>query len=162
VSSALRTIATYGDRLELELARARLSAAGIRAFATDEHTSTLNPHYLTALGGHSLKVREEDEAAALEILREPEGDRDDEDDDEDDDEPRCPRCASRYAYFERSPLVLFLSFFLLGLPLLFSKKRWHCKKCDTTFRAPAPADDPLGPYRRPRRGARRYPSVERS
>jgi len=160
VPSGLRTLATYGNRLELELARARLSAAGIRVFATDEHTSTLNPHYLaTATGGHSLKVRAEDEEAALEILRENEeapDERDDDDDDEQDDGPRCPRCTSRYAYFERSPLVWLISFFLLGLPLLFWKKRWHCKKCDTTFEAPRPAVEPLGPYRRPRRKARAH------
>ncbi|UQA61899.1 DUF2007 domain-containing protein [Polyangium aurulentum] len=156
MSSALRIIATYGDRTELEIARAKLAAAGIRAFARDEHTSTLNPHYMaSALGGHRLEVRAEDAELALEVLSEtPEEDDQDDDDDATEDGPRCPHCGARYAYFEWPPLLVLLSLLLLGLPLLFIRRQWHCRKCDRTFAAPAPLPCPDGPYRSPRRGAR--------
>jgi len=151
-SSGLRTIATYGDRLELELARARLRAANIRVFVADEHTSTLNPHYMAAIGGLKLSVHEEDAELALEILNEPPEDA--EDDEDEDDGPACPRCGARYAYFEHPRFFIFFALFLLGLPLLFCKKRWHCKKCDETFAAPPPNRAPGGPYRTPRRAHR--------
>jgi hypothetical protein len=155
VEGGLRTIATFGDKLALELARARLAAAGIRCFVPDEHTSTLNPHYMAAAKGLSLKVRASDAEAALAVLSEPADEvGDDEDDDGDDEEahdgPRCPHCGARYAYFEWPPVLLFVSVFLLGLPLLFCRKSWHCRKCDRTFGAPPPVAVPGGPYRAPR------------
>jgi rubredoxin len=157
----LVTIATFGEVLQAQMCRSKLLAGGVRAFVADEHVSTLNPHYLGAASGIRVQVRRLDVPRALEILKpevEEEIDEDaGEEDPEHDDGPRCPRCEARYSYFEWSPGQVVLILLLLGVPLLFFKKAWHCRRCDHRF-SPAPSGDRReSPYRRPRRGAQARP-----
>jgi rubredoxin len=159
----LVTVATFGEVLQAQMCRAKLGAGGVRAFVADEHTSTLNPHYLGAASGIRVQVRRVDVPRALEILKvaanesEDEGDDAGDEDPELDDGPRCPRCEARYSYFEWSPGQVLLIVLMLGLPLLFLRKTWHCRRCDHRF-LPAPLGDRReSPYRKPRRGSQARP-----
>jgi len=150
----LITVATYGSTIQAEIGRSKLVAHGIRAFVADEHTSTLNPPYLAAAaGGVRLQVRRSEFEAAKAILDEPEEDEEDEIDDSEDG-PACPACGKRYVYYAWPPEILFFSILLFGLPLLFLRKPWHCRRCDHRFYdAPVPPDK-AHPYREPRKGLR--------
>jgi hypothetical protein len=155
MAGRLVTIATFGRALEAEIARAKLGAHGIRSFVSDENLSTLNPHYIGAALGVRLAVREADADEARAILDEPPENAEDDGDDDDpevaaQDGPRCPHCGMRYAYFQWPPWLALVSFALLGLPLLFVKKRWYCRKCEHSFTASPPASRPESPYRKPR------------
>ena len=122
-------VGNYHDAVPAELARARLTSNGIQAFVVD--SAAFNPLLNDAVGGVRLKVYEEDEARARELLDET---LDEQDDDE--DVVRCPRCELQYCFYERprvhsaSPaaagnlLVVVASMFLR-----FSRKRWSCHKC---------------------------------
>ena len=154
----LVTVATFGEVLQAQMCRATLAAGGVRAFVADEHASTLNPHYMGAANGIRVQVRGVDVPRALEILKHAatpaEGEEDAGDEDhEHDDGPRCPRCEARYSYFEWSPGQVLLLVLLLGLPLLFLRKGWHCRRCDHRFLVAPSGERPESPYRRSRRGA---------
>ncbi|NUQ78235.1 MAG: DUF2007 domain-containing protein [Polyangiaceae bacterium] len=156
----LVTVATFGEVLEAQMCRSTLAAGGVRAFVADEHLSTLNPHYVGAASGIRVQVRRVDVPRALEILKaaseageEDEGDEEDEDSAHDDG-PRCPQCAARYSYFEWSPVEVIFIVLMLGIPLLFMRKRWHCRRCDHRFLPISAGERRESPYRRPRRGAR--------
>ena len=80
-------VGNYHDAVPAELARARLTSNGIQAFVVD--SAAFNPLLNDAVGGVRLKVYEEDEARARELLDET---LDEQDDDE--DVVRCPRWSS--------------------------------------------------------------------
>lgn len=160
----LVTVATFGEVLAAQMCRATLAAGGIRAFVADEHVSTLNPHYVGAASGIRVQVRRADVERAREILKaaadaeEEAGDEEDAgDEDEHDDGPRCPRCEARYSYFEWSPGQVLLIVIMLGLPLLFLRKRWHCRRCDHRFLPALVGERRESPYRKPRRAAQARP-----
>ena len=159
VAGSLATVATYSETFEAQIARSALSAHGVRAFIADEHLATLNPHYIGAASGIRLQVRRADLERAAEILSAAttaaEDDPEDEDDEAKADGPRCPRCEARYAYQDWSAGQLLVIALLLGLPLLFLQKRWHCRKCHAYWRPGAAPPRPESPYRAPRLAARR-------
>src|SRR3989344_3233286 len=64
------TVLTTTHPIELAVIRSRLEAEGIACFIQDELTTQVNPFYSNAIGGAKLKVRESDQEAALEILKE--------------------------------------------------------------------------------------------
>jgi len=61
-------VARFGSVVHAHLAKARLEAAGIRAFLVDEQAVSVNPFYAPALGGVKLWVRTEDAEVATGIL----------------------------------------------------------------------------------------------
>lgn len=165
------TVATFGHLLDAQLCRATLSAGGIRALLPDEHTLSLNPHYIGAVQGIRVQVAEADRAKALLILEEAEAartlaeqeereeeNRSDWDGDEaeaHEEGPRCPECGRRYCYFEWSPIQKFFILILLGLPMIVLKKRWHCRACGHGFSVEKAGGVAESPYRKARGGARR-------
>jgi len=153
----LVTVATFGEAIEAQLCRATLSSSGIRSFVPDEHVSTLNPHYMGATAGIRVQVQKADAERAIEILgaAPPPDPHSDEDEEEplEDDGPRCPLCSARYSYYEWSPGQKLLLVLFVGLPLLFLKKSWHCRRCDHRFRLEPGAVRPESPYRKPRRAS---------
>ena len=159
----LVTVATFGEVLQAQMCRATLVARGIRAFVADEHASTLNPHYVGAASGIRVQVRRADLERARELLSaeeaaaEAEADAVEDEDPDHDDGPRCPRCEARYSYFEWSRSQVLLLLLLLGLPLLFFRKTWHCRRCDHRFLPLSSGERRESPYRRPRRGAQARP-----
>lgn len=63
-------VARFGSVVHAHLAKARLEAAGIRAFLVDEQSVSVNPFYASALGGVKLWVRAEDAETAARLLAE--------------------------------------------------------------------------------------------
>lgn len=130
----LVTVRTFAAPWAAQLARARLAAAGIDAVVADEHLSRMIT--IHTVGGARLQVREEDAAAALEVLsREaalPELYLVTEDDAA---LPRCPGCRSERLTFERwSRLGFVSSWILLGIPIPIPKHRWLCRSCGMAWK----------------------------
>ena len=134
----LVTVRIFAAPWAAQLARARLEAAGIEAVVADEHLGRM--FTLNTVGGARLQVREEDAAAALDLLsREaalPELYLVTEDDAA---RPRCPDCRSERISFERwSRLGFVSSWILLGIPIPIPKSRWICRSCGATWKDEAP------------------------
>lgn len=64
------TIAIFSNIVDLHIIMGKIENEGIECFVKDEHTIAANPFYDIAVGGIKLQVREEDEIAAREILKE--------------------------------------------------------------------------------------------
>ncbi|GEM_PF-273007 len=124
----LVTVAEFSQAPEAYVAKGLLEAEGIWAFIADEYTITANWLYSRVLKGVKLQVRESDLEAARRILGLEEAE-------EVPEEERCPRCGStniQYRWF--ASRWVFLSWLLLGFPLLFLKKRWVCNHCGHEWR----------------------------
>ncbi len=134
----LVTIKTFTYAHEAAVARSLLASEGIFCFLKDELTIQANPFYSNALGGVKLQVREGDfehAAAVLTRTHVP------------DVEPisiktasgaisECPACESEELALVRKPSgVLYgLSLLLLGFPLPFFSKVYHCYNCGRDIR----------------------------
>ena len=127
----LVTLASYRDVIEANVVRSRLESEGIPCFLADEHLVQMNWLYSDAIGGVKLQVVESDVEEAMRILRgNPElagfglGGSDGlkvED---------CLACGSEDVVMDKMPRrLLFLSWLLLGVPILFLKRRWRCEAC---------------------------------
>lgn len=67
-AGSLRVVSSFASPLEAELAKGRLEAAGIPAALSDQHTVSIAWHLSQAVGGVKVKVAEEDEERAREVL----------------------------------------------------------------------------------------------
>ncbi len=133
-------IGSFGDRIEAELARARLSVEGIDAVVLEP--AGFNPMLNDAAGGVQLQVAVRDLERARAILAEPLVDLED-------DEPavsgivRCPECELEYCFFERphlsglSPGAVGMVALAASVVLRLGKKRWRCHKCGHAWDDPA-------------------------
>ena len=138
------TIATYNDSYEANLMRSKLLSMNVECILADENVVNVQPFYSNAVGGIKLKVREQDEAMALEILEEknqpPEGPTLSSNgkaklDTEAEAVLVCPNCGSTNIYFERfNAMTLMWSILLLGFPLLFLKGKWKCFNCGESWK----------------------------
>ena len=127
------TIATFRYPTEAYLQKARLEAEGIWAVVADDCMITMNWLYSNALGGVRLQVEEPDVQRALEILhsRVPPPAIADNALEATEEETRCPNCMSFNISYERfDARLVFLSWFLLTLPLPFLKRKWRCGDCE--------------------------------
>ncbi|HID57149.1 TPA: DUF2007 domain-containing protein [Candidatus Poribacteria bacterium] len=133
----LVTIATFDNPFKAHLVKSRLESSGIKCFLSDEFVVTVNRLYSNAVGGVKLQVKESDLERAIELLNmepiEPEAlDRVLEGDTT---QPRCPRCNSANVHYERySRRFIYLSWLLLGVPLLLFKRKWRCDECGYQWR----------------------------
>jgi Flp pilus assembly protein TadD len=140
ISHELVTIAAFSFPAEAHVLRAKLEEEGVWAFVADESMVAANWLYSNAVGGVKLQVREHEVEKALEILgMEPEGVEDTEDDldeAEQDEYTRCPNCNSgSIRYEEYAKRGVFASHLLLGFPLPFLKRKWHCQECGHEWKA---------------------------
>ena len=69
IDQQLITVATYHNKMEFLLARARLESADIECFALDENMLRIAAWHSHVFGGIKLQVREVDAEDALAILR---------------------------------------------------------------------------------------------
>ncbi|MGP0565663.1 MULTISPECIES: putative signal transducing protein [unclassified Nitrospina] len=131
----LVTIARYSMPYEAHLAKARLEAEGIPVFIADEHLLSINWLYTPAVGGIKVQVPEDWVDAAKDILT---TDHQDEIAEIDTEPPlTCPRCGGTHATMVLGdPLMLLLTFALLGAPLFFLRETMKCHTCGTTFKRP--------------------------
>ena len=119
----MKTIATFTWLPEADALCMRLGAEGIEAFVPDQHTATANALYGNAIGGIRVQVADEDVERAREILG--------------GGVPpasaglfACPECGSdAVAYEKYSRRAAFLALLLLGIPLLWNRRRFACRAC---------------------------------
>jgi predicted Zn-ribbon and HTH transcriptional regulator len=131
----------YSVPLDAEMACSALRAAGIHATLADEHIVSANWLWSNAVGGVKVLVAARDTAAARTVLETPA--RVDTDALPDGGgilavEPtECPRCGSEDV--ERvSPgrRLAFLSWLLVGAPVVPVLRRTKCRACGHRFRVP--------------------------
>jgi hypothetical protein len=67
----LVVVQTFAEQWEAELAKSALNGACIEAFIQSDSLGGIGPHIALATGGYKLLVREEDVAAARDVLDAP-------------------------------------------------------------------------------------------
>ncbi|MCL2760259.1 MAG: DUF2007 domain-containing protein [Desulfuromonadales bacterium] len=118
------TIATYSAPYEANLAKASLESAGIPVFIADEYTIGINWLYSNALGGVKVQVPESMAKQAYELLsyniptveKEYNG-------------LSCPKCGSKKCIDFMDKRGTFITWLLLGIPLLFPIEKSKCEDC---------------------------------
>lgn len=126
----MKTIATFSKPEEAHLFRTRLEAAGISAFVQDEHVVQLNWLLSNAIGGVRVQIAEDDLESASEFLA-----ADSPQPCPDAEDVVCPKCGSPLIAPDEKPRrIAFLSLWLLGFPLLFTRRRWRCSACRNVFK----------------------------
>ena len=68
IGANLVVVEAFSSGAEAELAKGALTAAGIEAMVQSDSVGGMRPHVAWASGGYKLLVREEDAAAAREVL----------------------------------------------------------------------------------------------
>ncbi len=139
------TIHTFNYPHEAYVIKTRLESEGIEVFLKDENTVQAYNFLSNALGGVKLQVRESDVKEAMKILNETadeyiSGEEDFEDEEQEQIQPinknriSCPHCNSENVSETVRPNWVFaISIFLLGFPLIFIRKRYHCFNCGNEF-----------------------------
>ena len=124
----MKTIATFSKPEEAHLFRTRLEAAGISAFVQDEYVVQLNWLLSNAIGGVRVQIADDDLESASEFLA-----ADSPQPTPDAEEVVCPMCGSSLIAPDEKPRrIAYLSLWLLGFPLLFT--RWRCSACSNVFK----------------------------
>lgn len=130
------TIITFIYPHEAHMAKGVLESEGVAVFIKDEMTAQVNNFYSTAIGGVKLQVSEEDQERALQILKETGYIKMHEADTKLNEyvgsEYRltCPYCNSQNIMKEKQPgYVILFSILLLGIPIPFLNKTYHCFDC---------------------------------
>ncbi len=125
--NTLVTVARYSFPHEAEIARSSLKSEGIAAFIADAHTINMGL-YSPAIGGVRVQVHKKNLVAAKKILNtdyssfvESEVGCD--------EQFKCSKCGARLELYTKGKRSVFFVVLLLGLPLLFYKRRLRCTHC---------------------------------
>ena len=125
----MTTIASFSKPEEAHLLRLRLEAGGVAAYIQDENMIQLDWMYSNAIGGVKVQIAEEDIDDAREILNEQPIDS------SAPETPPCPFCLSENIQdYELPRRTSYLSFLLLGFPLLLSRNNFKCSDCGRKWR----------------------------
>ena len=127
-------IAVFQYSSEAQIIKSRLEAEGIEVFLNDQFTVDTDPLVSNAIGGVKLKVWQEDEDKALEILKTiSEYSLDD-----NGQEIECPICGShKVELFTnvrgfKSMFFFLFSFFTTSLPI-YTRYEYRCETCKQKF-----------------------------
>ncbi|WP_114782466.1 putative signal transducing protein [Botryobacter ruber] len=140
MSNRLVTIATFNEPTEAHIVKGRLEAEGIPCYLGDEHIVSVQPFYSVAVGGVKLRVPEDREAVARQLVEQVlEGTSEYYIDDDIElappmpehvHEETCPRCNSTHIAEESfSKTVFSISYLILGFPLPFFNRKFKCYDC---------------------------------
>jgi hypothetical protein len=127
MTDKLVTVARYSMPYEANLAKSILDSAGIPAFVADEFTIGMNWLYSNALGGVKLQVPESLAFDAQELLV---AEIESQATEELTAVLACPQCGSKNTDDFLDKRGSFLTWVLLGLPLLLPSKKKVCRDCD--------------------------------
>src|SRR5215813_4299520 len=129
------TVGRFRDLSEALLAKGMLESAGIECFLADQDLVRMDWFYSNAIGGMRLQVKEEDAAAATEILEQPiPGNFELDGTGEIYEQPRCPNCHSQDIQFEGVNQGLGLTTAWAGVPLPLRSDTWKCNSCGHEWR----------------------------
>jgi len=134
VPDQLVTIGSYSTSYEASLVRGELEAFDIDATLADENTVSINWLWSNALGGVKVQVPESEVAEALGILGTERSDEPDEP-----DVPRatvCPGCGSSHTRYFLDKRGTFLTWLVLGVPVMPAISKRVCDDCGRKWRAP--------------------------
>jgi hypothetical protein len=133
VPGKLVTVGSYSTPYEANLVRAGLDAFGIDAILIDDHTINANWAWSNLLGGIKVQAEESDIEYALQLIEaEP----------SDEQEERawaqtgivCPTCSSSNTRYFLDKRWSFLSWLVLGFPVLPSVSKRACANCGHEWR----------------------------
>ena len=127
-------IAVFQYSSEAQIIKSRLEAEGIEVFLNDQFTIDTDPLVSNAIGGIKLKVWQEDEAKAREVLKSiSEYSLDD-----DGQKMECPVCgSSKVELFSnvrgfKSMFFFLFSFITTALPI-YTRYQYRCDTCKHKF-----------------------------
>jgi hypothetical protein len=129
------TVISFSHPWEAHLAKSRLESEGITVSLADEHTVGMNWLYSNAVGGVKVQVAAEDFTRAQQILQSEV----DQDLQEGSTDPTiaCPACdSSPVDYVQTGKRLTYLSWLLLGFPILFLRTKLRCRQCGCTWKEP--------------------------
>lgn len=139
------TVYTFNYPHEAYVIKGRLESEGIEVFLKDENTVQAYNFLSNAVGGVKLQVRESDVMEAMKIINETADQNISveevfENGDQEQFQPAnkniilCPNCNSENVSETIRPNWVFaISIFLLGFPLIFIRRRYHCFNCGQEF-----------------------------
>ncbi len=130
---ALITIAAYPTAYEAHLVRSQLAAFGIEARLADEHLVNANWLWSNAVGGVKVQVPESQVTEAEDILQSPPIA------DEDEPDALCPHCGGSDVHPFLEKRLTFLTWLILGLPLLPPTGKLVCHGCGQKWSAYNPS-----------------------
>jgi hypothetical protein len=125
----LVTIRQYLSVQEALLAKSALESAGITCFLGDQHVIRLDWFLSNALGGVKLQVRDEDIAAANEILDQQQPESFATDGAAEYVQPTCPSCGSSEVSFKGLVKPLAYGSLAVGIPVPLKNSGWKCRTC---------------------------------
>jgi len=142
-SQTLVTIERYRDHSEAIVARSLLESANIPVYLADENFVRLDWQMSQLVGGIRLQVAPADEAAALELLRQPAPDPIDFAAGQSFAQPHCPVCTSTDIAFQgQSRDVALPTLFLIGIPVPLGAETWLCNHCGARWEDSAAENPP--------------------
>jgi putative signal transducing protein len=129
MAEELVMVARFRDLPEALFAKGKLESAGIECFLTDQNMVRLDWFYSNVIGGMRLLVRQEDEAAAKQVLAEPPPDFTEEEVGEAYKQPHCPKCDSLDISYTSLNRGVSYTLMYLNVPFPVPKRHWHCNAC---------------------------------
>jgi rubredoxin len=124
------TIKVFDNPIDAHILKSKLESEGIHCYVFDENIVSLNLLYSNAIGGVRLRVSEDDEQLANEIIASVE---EQPFVNELDQEIKCPSCGSTNLISDFKSTQGLKSLFLLVFPLLY-KAKFQCKDCGTVLK----------------------------
>lgn len=128
------TVAVFQYSAEAQIIKGRLEAEGIETFLADNHTIDTDPIVSNAIGGVKLKVRQEDETKAVQVMESiNKYSLDDAGQD-----ITCPKCRGQKVELLtniksiKSFFFFCLSFLMIALPI-YVRRNYHCTTCKNEF-----------------------------
>lgn len=138
MSEELILLAKIWHPLEAQLLKTKLESAGIECYLDDENIVNLNQLYSYVVGHIKVKVKNSDFEKAKEFLKKEKLLlKKDRKAGEKLGVVPCPKCNSKILSSDRLSLpFIFISIFLVGIPILLRRKKWTCNECNFTWREP--------------------------
>ena len=129
-------VGRYRDLSTASIAKSILDSAGMESFLADDSVIRLDWLYSNALGGIKLLVRDEDAAAARDLLETQIPEKFDVDGVGEYHQPKCPNCGSLDVSFEELDREIAHPGLLIGIPIPAVKHGWNCHSCGHTWDSP--------------------------
>lgn len=130
----LVTVGTYSTSYEANLVRGELEAFEFHANLLDSSTIDVNWLWSNALGGVKVQVPESEFAEACQILESEPSDTEALPDTAGTPAPACPHCGSLHTDYYLDKRGSFLTWLILGVPLVPAASKRVCTECQSRWR----------------------------
>jgi DNA-directed RNA polymerase subunit RPC12/RpoP len=135
------TLTIENDLTSAYIIKGLLEEHDIECFIANENITTANPLYMNAVGGLRIQILENDIEVAEDILANYRRDMlaaDTEKEmplEDNETKVRCPKCGSDDVRKEDvSAMAFVFSILLLGIPIPFLKRKYHCFNCQNEWK----------------------------